>query len=258
MGPFTTAVPDSTLTGFMSMQVISQDHYTTEVAYGPGAFTYTKDNVGTRYVYIHYRNLADPEKTEDIKVANAVQDAIKVEQASAGKFEVPDPFDHLIGTAIGWGGNPRNATDYQSFYPTKNDGTTVHRLTVKDIPVDGFWSVSVYDAKGFFEKNPLDAYSLNNLTARPSADGSVTVQFGGCGKDTPNCLPIVQAGTTRYGFIGPARKSSTGLGSCQRRSRSFDGGSPASARGRHDASSFARPFPKSKDPPPRNRFRPRP
>jgi para-nitrobenzyl esterase len=41
------------------MQVISQDHYTTEVAYGPGAFTYTKDNVGTRYVYIHYRNLAD-------------------------------------------------------------------------------------------------------------------------------------------------------------------------------------------------------
>jgi hypothetical protein len=182
MGPFTTAVPDSTLTGFMSMQVISQDHYTTEVAYGPGAFTYTKDNVGTRYVYIHYRNLADPEKTEDIKVANAVQDAIKVEQASAGKFEVPDPFDHLIGTAIGWGGNPRNATDYQSFYPTKNDGTTVHRLTVKDIPVDGFWSVSVYDAKGFFEKNPLDAYSLNNLTARPSADGSVTVQFGGCGR----------------------------------------------------------------------------
>jgi hypothetical protein len=67
----------------------------------------------------------------------------------------------------------------------------VHRLTVKDIPVDGFWSVSVYDAKGFFEKNSLDAYSLNNLTARPSADGSVTVQFGGCGKDTPNCLPIV-------------------------------------------------------------------
>jgi hypothetical protein len=215
MGPFTTAVPDSTLTGFMSMQVISQDHYTTEVAYGPGAFTYTKDNVGTRYVYIIIRTLADPEKTEDIKAANAVQDAIKVEQASVGKFEVPDwdqisqgkarealsalgalggtvnrfgkkqevdPFDHLIGTAIGWGGNPRNATDYQSFYPTKNDGTTVHRLTVKDIPVDGFWSVSVYDAKGFFEKNPLDAYSLNNLTARPSADGSVTVQFGGCGR----------------------------------------------------------------------------
>ena len=45
--------------------------------------------------------------------------------------------------------------------------TTVHRLTVKDVPVDGFWSISVYNAKGFFEKNPLDAYSLNNLTAKP-------------------------------------------------------------------------------------------
>jgi para-nitrobenzyl esterase len=224
VGPLTITLPDSGKR-FMSMQVISQDHYTTEVAYGPGAFTYTKDNVGTRYVYIIIRTLADPEKTEDIKAANAVQDAIKVEQASVGKFEVPDwdqisqgkarealsalgalggtvnrfgkkqevdPFDHLIGTAIGWGGNPRNAADYQSFYPTKNDGTTVHRLAVKDIPVDGFWSISVYDAKGFFEKNPLDAYSLNNLTARPSADGSVTIQFGGCGKDTPNCLPIVQ------------------------------------------------------------------
>jgi para-nitrobenzyl esterase len=101
IGPFTTAVPGSTLTGFMSMQVISQDHYTTEVAYGPGAFTYTMDNVGTRYVYIIIRTLADPEKTEDIKAANAVQDAIKFEQASVGKFEVPDPFDHLIGTAAG-------------------------------------------------------------------------------------------------------------------------------------------------------------
>jgi hypothetical protein len=26
-------------------------------------------------------------------------------------------------------------------------------------------------------------------TARPNADGSVTVQFGGCTKDTLNCLP---------------------------------------------------------------------
>jgi hypothetical protein len=37
----------------------------------------------------------------------------------------------------------------------------------------------------------LGAYSVNNVTAQPSADGSVTVQFGGCQKDTPNCLPIV-------------------------------------------------------------------
>jgi para-nitrobenzyl esterase len=138
-----------------------------------------------------------------VKTANTVQDAIKVEQASAGKFEVPnwdeassqtkaraaletfgslggtvdrlgrkkevDPIDHLIGTAIGWGGNPRSAADYQSFYPPKNYDKTVYRLALKDVPVDGFWSISVYNANGFFEKNDLDAYSLNNLTAKPDA-----------------------------------------------------------------------------------------
>ncbi|MBB3146698.1 hypothetical protein FHS21_003114 [Phyllobacterium trifolii] len=103
-----------------------------------------------------------------------------------------DPVAHLIGTAIGWGGNPDYAAVYKSFYPKDNDGKTVHKLTVKDVPVDGFWSVSVYNAKGFFEKNDLNAYSLNNLTARPNSDGSFTVQFGGCREGTPNCLPIVE------------------------------------------------------------------
>lgn len=208
---------------FMSMQVISQDHYTTEVAYGPGSFSYSKDKVGTRYVYVIIRTLADSADPQDVKAANAVQDAIKVEQASAGKFEVPnwdsasqtkarnalealgslggivdrfgnkqevDPIDHLIGTAIGWGGNPRHAADYQSFYPPKNDGKTAYRLTLRDVPVDGFWSISVYNAKGFFEKNALKAYSLNNLSAKPDPGGGYTIQFGGCEKPTPNCLPI--------------------------------------------------------------------
>jgi hypothetical protein len=107
------------------------------------------------------------------------------------KSEV-DPVAHLIGTAIGWGGNPPYAATYLSFYPKANSGKTVHKLTLKDVPVDGFWSISVYNAKGFFEKNGLNAYSLNNLTAKPNADGSFTIQFGGCRRDTPNCLPIMK------------------------------------------------------------------
>jgi hypothetical protein len=50
------------------------------------------------------------------------------------------------------------------------------------VPVDGFWSISLYNA---------NTYSLNNLTAKANPDGSVTVQFGGCQKNTANCLPIV-------------------------------------------------------------------
>src|SRR5689334_201423 len=158
--PVTITLPDAGKR-FMSMQVISEDHYTTDVVYGPGTFAYSKDRVGTRYVYVIVRTLVDSESPQDVKAANVIQDAIKVEQASAGKFEVPrwdkasqdkargalevlgslggvvdrfgrkdevDPFDHLIGTAIGWGGNPRRAADYQSYYPPQNDGKGVYRL----------------------------------------------------------------------------------------------------------------------------------
>ena len=59
------------------------------------------------------------------------------------------------------------------------------------MPVDGFWSISVYNAEGYFEKNTYNAYSLNNITAKKSADGSVTIQFGGCDGKIPNCLPIM-------------------------------------------------------------------
>ena len=35
--------------------------------------------------------------------------------------------------------------------------------------MDGFWSISVYNAAGYFELNDRGAYSLNNITAAPSS-----------------------------------------------------------------------------------------
>jgi len=64
------------------------------------------------------------------------------------------------------------------------------KLTVRNVPVDGFWSVTVYNKDGFFTANPQSAYSLNNLTAAENADGTVDVQFGGCDGSIANCLPI--------------------------------------------------------------------
>jgi len=63
---------------------------------------------------------------------------------------------------------------------------------VKDVPVDGFWSINLYNVEGYFEKNQYGAYSVNNITAKKDADGSVTVQFGGCDGKIPNCLPIMK------------------------------------------------------------------
>jgi hypothetical protein len=96
----------------------------------------------------------------------------------------------LIGTALGWGGNPDKDATYLNVTPTKNDGTTVYKLTVKGVPVDGFWSISVYNAEGYFEPNKENAYSLNNITAKKESGGSIDVQFGGCDGKIPNCLPI--------------------------------------------------------------------
>ena len=224
-GPVTITLPEAGKR-FMSMIVIDEDHYVPNVFYGAGDYTISKEQIGTRYVFTSVRTLIDPADPEDLKQVHALQDAIKVTQPGGpGRFDVPnwdqashkkvrdllkalgeslpdwngaagprgqvDPVRHLIVTATGWGLNPEKDATYLNITPSKNDGIGIYKLNVKgDVPVDGFWSISVYDAKGFFVKNEFDAYTLNNITAKKDADGSVTIQFGGCDGKTANCLPI--------------------------------------------------------------------
>jgi hypothetical protein len=61
-----------------------------------------------------------------------------------------------------------------------------------DVPAGAFWSVSLYNADGFFEPNPLDAYTVNSVTGTPNDDGSMTVHLGGCDDGRVNCLPIME------------------------------------------------------------------
>ena len=56
--------------------------------------------------------------------------------------------------------------------------------------MDAFWSISVYNAMGYFEPNKENSYSVNNLTAKKNADGSVSIQFGGAADGASNYLPI--------------------------------------------------------------------
>jgi len=220
--PVTITLPDAG-TRFRSLMVVNQDHYVPVVAYGAGSQTLTRPLIGTRYAVAAVRTFVDPANPDDVKQVHALQDAIKVEQKQQGTLELPewdpasqkkvrdallvlgstmpdfkhafgtkdqvDPIRHLIGTALGWGGNPDKDAIYLNVTVPNNDGKTVYSLVVRDVPVDGFWSVSVYNAEGYFQKNPFDAYALNNLTARKSADGSIAIQFGGCDGKVPNCLP---------------------------------------------------------------------
>lgn len=223
-GPVTITLPDAG-TRFMSMQVITEDQYSPNVFYKPGSYTLMREVIGTRYVVTAIRTLVNPADSKDVEHVHALQDAIQVEQSSPGHFEVPnwdqesqkkvreallvlgatlpdtksmfgtqdqvDPVRFLIGAAMAWGGNPQTEAFYLNVTPSQNDGKTVHKLTVKDVPVDGFWSISLYNAEGYFQQNDQGAYSVNNLTAKQDADGSITVQFGGCNGSVANCLPIM-------------------------------------------------------------------
>jgi hypothetical protein len=222
-GPVELTLPDAG-DRYLSVLVIDEDHYAFMAPRGAGTLTLTRNEIGTRYVFVAVRILADPASPDDLAEVHALQDAIRVTQASSGGFEVPewdpesqkrvrdallslsstlpdlrrgggrrdevDPIRHLLATASGWGLNPDSEAVYLNVTPDRNDGTTAHTLTVKDVPVDGFWSISVYDSEGHFVKNDRDAYTLNSLTAEPGPDGAVTIRFGGCNDQPANCLPI--------------------------------------------------------------------
>jgi hypothetical protein len=226
-GPVTIALPDAGQR-FMSLMVINQDHYALETVYGAGEHSYTKDQISTRYLFIAARTLVDPGDPQDINRVHALQDAIQLKQPGGpGRFEVPnwdeasqrkvrdallvlsetltdlrnaggrkdevDQVRHLIGTASAWGLNPDKEAVYLNVLPARDDGMTAYKLNVPgNVPVDAFWSITLYDATGHFQKNQYDAYSLNSVTAKKNTDGSVAVQFGGCDGRVPNCLPTMR------------------------------------------------------------------
>ena len=94
-----------------------------------------------------------------------------------------------MGTAAGWGGNPKTAAVYFSNSVTENNGQTAYRLMLNDVPVEAFWSVTVYDESGFLVPNNEDKYSLNSVTAKPEDDGSFVVHFG-AGGEYINNIPV--------------------------------------------------------------------
>lgn len=208
---------------YISVMVVNQDHFINRILHESGEHDLTVAEFDTPWVGVAARILVDPADPDDVATVNALQDQLAVDASSARPFAPPeyehtgldatrealqelgkhlgsfehafgpkrtvDPVRHLIGTAAGWGGLPDEEARYLGVEPGLPVGE--YTLTLRDVPVDGFWSISVYNAEGFFEANDHHAYSVNNITADANDDGSVTVHFGGCGEDRRNCLPIM-------------------------------------------------------------------
>lgn len=225
-GPVTITLPDAGRR-YRAMLMVTEDHYMPMIFHDAGSYVFNRTQFDTRYVLAEFRTFVDPNDPKDIEKVHALQDAIKISQPGGpGRLELPnwdqatlkkvrdallvlnstlpdlrrasglpgqvDPVRHLIATASAWGLNPDKEAIYLNVAPTRNDGTTIHRLSVRDVPVDGFWSIIVYNAEGYVPPNSLNFYTLNNITAQKGADGSVVVQFGGCDGKIPNCIPIVK------------------------------------------------------------------
>ncbi|NOC85926.1 DUF1254 domain-containing protein [Ruegeria atlantica] len=209
---------------YISMHVINQDHFMYAEA-EPGTYQITQEDLGTRFGFIAFRTFVDVTDPDDIAAAQAAQDGIVVSGGGTGPFDAPnwnteqlatarqaindlsllgtdsarafgrtkdeiDPVQFLVGAFSGWGGLPPEAAIYLLDAVDQNDGETPHAVTVKDVPVRAFWSVTVYNGDGFLEANDLGVNSYNGYTAEAAEDGSVTLHFGGCDDGRVNCLPI--------------------------------------------------------------------
>lgn len=209
---------------YMSLMVVNEDHYINKIFHKGGTFELTLEEFDTPYAILVVRILTNPVDPEDVKASNALQDGLKIEAASAnpythpnydrvsyeatyrallelskgmpdakltfGKKEEVSQVRHLLGTAFGWGGLPV----YEAFYINKGELRKAgeFQITVKDVPVDGFWSISIYNKDGYFEKNKFNSYSINNLIAKPNKDGSFTLNLGSKKDGRDNFLYVME------------------------------------------------------------------
>ncbi len=208
---------------YLSIMVVNEDHYINKVYHDAGTYELTMEEFHTPYVFLSARILVNSSDPADIKEVNTLQDQITTKAASAkpythpnyqqvsykatykalielsrgisgtkrmfGKKEEVGEVRHLLGTAFGFGGLP----EYEAYYLTVEPNLPVgaYQLTVKNVPVDAFWSISLYNRDGYFQKNGHNAYSVNNIAGKRNKDGSFTIHFGGDPKSV-NYLHILK------------------------------------------------------------------
>jgi hypothetical protein len=194
---------------YQSMWVISEEHFNPFAYTEPGEYTLTAENVGTPYAIVVVRTQANVTDPEDVLAANAIQETLEIRQEKKGTYVAshqwdmeslkairtkyqgiaknekisPDRYfgkkggpslkEHNCGTSVGWGGFTKDQAAYEDYYPTTAAAQT---LTLKDIPANAFWSITVYDNVGFAV---TETYNINSQFVKMEKDGSAIIHFGG-------------------------------------------------------------------------------
>ena len=188
----TVWLPDSG-NRYMSLQVVNEDGFTNRVFHGGGQYSLSVDEFDTPFVWLLVRTLVFDSIAGDVEAARTLQDEMNISSASsqsyshpdydqasyekttellvelaksvndnagaAGSKEEVDPIKQLLVTAYGFGTLPQSESLLINVQPElPSDGT--YALTVKDVPVDGFWSLAIYNKEGYFNANPENVYGL--------------------------------------------------------------------------------------------------
>jgi hypothetical protein len=206
---------------YQTAMIVNQDHYVNRVFDRPGLHELSVDEFDTPWVLVSVRTLVDSADADDLGHVAALQDGLRIESGSARPFIRPpyddeslnrtrallldlardypnterafgprdevDTIQHLLSTAVGWGGLPRSQAVYQVINPNLPVGH--YMLKLHEVPVRAFWSVTVYNRQGFFEKNDMGRYNVNSVTAKRDSDGGITVHLGG-DPALPNQIPL--------------------------------------------------------------------
>lgn len=220
-GPATVTVPEAG-DRYVSVMAVNQDHYVMHVFHEAGDHVLRREDLGTDYVVLAARILFDPNDPGDLARVNALQDGLRLRVSEQRPFELPEydaashtevrealltlarhsdgfahafgrpeeveAVPHLISTAAGWGGLPDSEAAYLGVAPDLPVGA--YRMRFRDVPADAFWSLSVYNAAGYFEPGPSGVTNVNSVFAAKDDDGSTTVLLGGDDDDTPGRIPL--------------------------------------------------------------------
>ncbi len=207
---------------YVSVMVVNQDHYVNRVFHSAGTYDLTVEEFDTDYVVVAARILFDPNDPSDLDRVHQLQDGLLLDAPEQRPF-APEPFDsdsqatiraalltlgstmggltkcfgranevdpvrHLVGTALGWGGLP----DAEASYITVEPGLPAGRytMTFDEVPADAFWSLSVYNAAGYFEPGPEELTNVNSVFAVKDLDGTTTVHLGDWDASTPNRVDL--------------------------------------------------------------------